>query len=137
MLLRKVLFRKIAEMRTRCLTADRTIMRIASRQGEAIAVPIAFLLARDHQALAGHDYPAAVLTADGVDPAEAGDGIAGIDFVNSLPAFDQRATIGDIAQHPTYDRRQPAEFGFRRSAGPCRWRACRRRNRSPALPRPH
>src|SRR5260370_17728276 len=100
MLLRKVLFRKIAEMRTRCLTADRTIVRIASRQGEAIAVPIAFLLARDHQALAGHDYPAAVLTADGINPAEARDGIAGIDFVNSLPAFAQPATLATTPRHP-------------------------------------
>ena len=71
-------------------------------------------LARDDQAFAGHDHPAAVLAADGVDPAEAGHGIAGIDLEDSRPAFDQRAATGNIAQHPAFHRRQSAYFGLGR-----------------------
>jgi len=52
-----------------------------------------WMSARDDQALAGHDHPAAILAADGVDPAEARDGIAGIHLIHASPAFDQRAAI--------------------------------------------
>ena len=67
---------KIAEKRTAVSRQSGSSRTVASRRGEAIC-----LLARDDQALAGHDHPAAVLAADGVDAAEARDGIAGIDFV--------------------------------------------------------
>ncbi len=83
-------------------------------------------LPRDHQALAGDDDPAAVLLADGVDAAEARDGIAGIDFIDSLAALDQGAAMGDLAQNPALDRRQPRHFGFcrgeRNRCGNCRRR---------------
>ena len=63
--------------------------------------------------------------ADRVDAAEAGHGIAGIDFEDALPALDQRAAIGDVAQDPAFDGRQPRHFGLGRpSAG------ARRRDRA-------
>ena len=68
--------------------------------------------ARDDQPLAGDDHPAAVLTADRIDAADARDGVAGIDLVKATAALDQRAAIGDVAQHPAVDRRQPADLGL-------------------------
>src|SRR5476651_2642173 len=68
-----LLFRKIAEKQTGC-----RLQRLKA-------------LARDDQALAGHDHPTAVLAADGINPAEARDEIAGVDFVGAPPAIDQRA----------------------------------------------
>ena len=53
--------------------------------------------ARDDQALAGDDHPAAILLADGIDAAEAGNGIAGIDLIESTATFDQRTASADIA----------------------------------------
>ena len=82
-------------------------------------------LAGDDQALAGNHHPVAILTPDRVDAAEARYGIAGVDFVDALPSLDQRAAIGNVAQDPAVDRRQPSDFdlgcGRRR-----RDRACRR-----------
>src|SRR6185369_3390228 len=68
-----------------------------------LAVRISSLLARDDQALAGHDHPAAILLANGVSLAETGDRIAGIHFVHAAAAFDQGAAVGDIPQHPAFD----------------------------------
>src|SRR5258706_596162 len=48
------------------------------------------LLARDDEALGGHDHPAAVLAADGIDPAEARHWIAGIDLIHAVASLDQR-----------------------------------------------
>ena len=72
----------------------------ASHIGEAplqLALPGS---ARDDQAFAGYDHPAAVLAPDRVDPAKSWHGIAGIDLVKPLPAFDERAAMADIAQDP-------------------------------------
>src|ERR1044071_3695497 len=52
-----------------------------------------WISAGDDPAPAGHAHPSAVLLADGVDAAEAGNGITGIDFVRAPAAFDQRAAI--------------------------------------------
>ena len=73
--------------------------------------------ARDDQALAGHDHPAAVLLANGVDTAETGNGISGIDLVHAAAALDQGAAIGDVPQHPAFDGRQPGNLGLGRSSG--------------------
>ena len=96
----------------------------ASHRGEAPSCSDIVQSARDDQALAGHDHPAAVLLADGVDTAEAGNGIAGIDFVHAAAALDQRAAVDDVAQHPAFDRRQPGDLGL---GGSCGWRQRRRR----------
>lgn len=69
-------------------------------------------LARDDQALAGDDHPAAVLAADRIDAADPGDGIAGINLVEAAPALDQRAAIGDVAEPPTVDCRQAPDLGL-------------------------
>src|SRR5438034_4276046 len=52
----------------------------ASHRREAPSCSCIVPSARDDQSLAGHDHPAAVLLANGVDAAETGDGIAGIDL---------------------------------------------------------
>ena len=75
--------------------------------------------ARDDQALAGHDHPAAVLLANGVDTAETGYGIAGIDLVHAATALDQGAAVGDVPQYPALHGRQPGHFGLGRRRG-CR-----------------
>src|SRR5260370_8379853 len=64
-------------------------------------------LAADNQAFAGDNDPAAVLAADGVDPAGARHGIAGIDFVDTAPAFDQGDPVGNAAPYPSFHLRQP------------------------------
>ena len=70
-----------------------------------------------NQAAAGHDHPASVLAADSVNAAEARDHVAGIDFIGAAAAVDQGAAIGDIAQRPILQRRQPADFGLRVDLG--------------------
>jgi hypothetical protein len=49
--------------------------------------------ARDDKALAGDNDPAAVLAANCVDAADAGDGVAGIDLVKATSALDQRTAV--------------------------------------------
>ena len=95
-------------MRTGCLAAIR-------RQQPALHFAVKrWISARDDQAPAGDDHPAAVLAANGVDPAEARDGIAGIHLIHAMAVFDQCAAIGDVAEHPAFHRRQPCDFGLGR-----------------------
>ncbi len=61
--------------------------------------------ARDDQALAGHDHPAAVLFANGIDTAETGDGVTGINLIKTPAAFDQRMPLS------TSRSTQPFTFG--------------------------
>src|SRR6266536_5345721 len=61
----------------------------ASHCGEAPSYSDFASLTRDDQALGGHDDPAAVLAADGVDAAEARNGIAGIDLIHAAASLDQ------------------------------------------------
>ena len=61
-------------------------------------------LAPDNQAFAGNYDPAAVLAADSVDPAGARYRIAGIDFVDTAPTFDQGDAVENTAQHPSFHR---------------------------------
>ena len=68
------------------------------------------LLTRDDQALFGDNHPAAVLLADGIDAAEAGNVVAGIDFPGSAAIADQRAAIADIGEGPAFDGRQAGDL---------------------------
>ncbi|QOG18148.1 hypothetical protein [Bradyrhizobium sp. SEMIA] len=61
--------------------------------------------ARDDQALAGDDHPAAVLATDRIDPAHAGNGVAGIDLIEAVAALDQCAAIGDVAGGKSRERK--------------------------------
>src|SRR5262245_66601775 len=78
----------------------------ASPGGEAPSFFALCASARDDQTLAGDDHPAAVLLADSIDAANAGNGIAGINLEDAAAALDQRAAISDVAQHPAFNRRQ-------------------------------
>src|SRR4051812_18269701 len=68
--------------------------------------------ARDDQPFAGDDHPAAVLTADRIDTANPWDGVTRINLVDPTAPLDQCPPVGDVAQHPAFDRRQPADLGL-------------------------
>ena len=74
------------------------------------------ILARDDQAFAGHDHPAAVLPADRVDPADARHRIAGIYLVYppvySAPTLDQGAALGDVKPGSLMLRRAIEKFNI-------------------------
>src|SRR5665213_4190927 len=66
-----------------------------------------------------------ILAPDRIDAAEARHRVAGIDFIDALASLDQRAAIGDIAQGPALDGRQPPHLGLdlsRLRRGGSRWR---------------
>ena len=59
--------------------------------------------ARRDQAPRGHDDPAAILLADGIDAPQPGHEIALLHLDNAHPAFDQRGPAMDVTHDPTLD----------------------------------
>src|SRR5689334_4776936 len=70
-------------------------------------------LAND-QTLACDNHPLAVLLADCIDAAEAGNIIAGIDLEGSAAVLDQGSAIAHLSQRPAFHHWYAPDFRFRR-----------------------